>query len=147
MENEQSNVYLNGVKLPIAGPVLWDKVTPFPDQFIQQAPTSADFQPVRKQEWSSLRGGAGIEKWSPEDNDRYWEAVDVDTSQATQTLGPLVTTLGSFGADPVKLSKHESKIWAIGNQKISSWNGSSWDSKKTDFDNPTDAILFYGASS
>lgn len=146
MDNEQSAVYLDGNKIPIEGPVLWDKVTPFPDQFIDQPPTEADFKPVTKQTWKSLRGGAGVEKWSPEDNDRYWEATDIDTSQTKQTLGPLVTTLGAFGASPARIIKHNGVIWAIAHQLIASWNGSSWDSHKTDLDNPTDAILFYGAS-
>ena len=94
-----------------------------------------------------MKGGGGIEKWSPENNDRFWESTGVDTSQATQTLGPLVTTLGSFGAAPVKIIKHEGLIWAIGERQISTWDAiaGSWTSKKTDFSNPTDAILFYGA--
>jgi hypothetical protein len=147
MENEQAAVYLDGNRIPISGSVIWDKVTPFPDAFIDQPPTEADFKPVKKQRWGSLRGGAGVEKWSLKDNDRYWEATDIDTSQSKQTLGPLVTTLASFGAAPVKLIWHNDALWAIGHRAISSWNGSAWSSKKTDIDNPTDAILYYGTVS
>ena len=145
MAEPQDSVWLNGVEIPIVGSVLWDVVPPCPNQIVTQEPGEADFQPVSKHTWRGLQGGAGIEKWSPEHNDRYWEAVDVDTSQTTQTLGPLVTTLGSFGKLPVKILKGpDGKIWAIGDLQISIWNGSSWDSKKTDFSNPTDAILFFG---
>ena len=147
MDNEQAHVILNGKKIPISGSVVWDKVTPFPDAFIDQPPTEADFKPVKKQRWGSLRGGAGVEKWSLEDNDRYWESSEVDTSQSKQTLGPLVTTLASFGAAPVKLIWHKDALWAIGDRVISSWNGSAWSSKKTDIDNPTDVILYYGTVS
>jgi hypothetical protein len=147
VDNEQTHVYLNGVKIPITGSVIWEKVTPFPQQIIQQAPGETDFQPVSKQTWKSLRGGAGVEKWSAEDNDRFWEAKDVDTSQSVQTIGPLVTTLGTFGKTPVKLIRHNDAVWAIGHQLIASWNGSSWTSHKTDIDNPTDAMLYYGVLS
>lgn len=144
MSNVQDHIWLNGVSIPINGPVVWDKVTPFPDQITTSEPTEADFQPVSKQRWSELRKGAGKEKWSQANNDRYWDADGVDASQATQTLAPLVTTLASFGAAPAKILKHDGKIWAFGHNKISSWDGSSWTSHKTDFANPTDAILFYG---
>ena len=167
MSEVQDHVWLNGVSIPINGPVVWDKVTPFPDQITTSEPTEADFQPVSKQRWSDLRKGAGKdkkmvamffnsiflsidagprdeEKWSQADNDRYWDADGVDASQTTQTLAPLVTTLASFGAAPVKILKHDGKIWAFGHNVISSWNGAAWTSHKTDFANPTDAILFYG---
>ena len=147
MPSVQDAVWLNGVKMPLVGAVTWDVAPPFPPQIIDSEPTEENFLPVSKQTWSDLRGGGGIEKWSPEKNNRFWEATDVDTSQATQTLGPLVTTLGSFGAAPMKIIKHRGQIWAIGHNAISAWTGSSWSSKKTDFSNPTDAILFYGASS
>ena len=101
---------------------------------------------MSKQTWRDLKGGGGLEKWSADKNDRFWESTDVDTSQSTQTLGPLVTTLGAFGKVPVKIIKGpDGEIWAIGDRLIAIWNGSSWTSKKTDFSNPTDAILFYGA--
>ena len=146
MAEPQDTVWLNGVEIPIVGPVLWDVVPPFPNQITTQEPGEADFQPVSKQTWRGLQGGAGIEKWSPEHNDRYWEAVDVDTSQATQTLGPLVTTLGAFGKKPVKIIKHDGSIWAIGNLQISRWSGTAWTSKNptSPLSNPTDAMLFYG---
>lgn len=147
MAEPQNAVWLNGVKIPIVGEVLWDVVPPFPDQITTQEPGEADFLPVSKQTWGSLDGGAGIEKWSQENNDRYWEAVDIDTSQATQTLGPLVTTLGAFGKSPVKIIKHDGKIWAIGDRLIATWNGASWDSKLATFSNPTDAMLYYGVTS
>jgi len=146
MPESQDRVWLNGVSIPVNGPVVWDKVTPFPDQITTSEPTEADFQPVSKQRWSELRKGAGIEKWSQENNERYWDADNIDASQSTQTLGPLVTTLAAFGATPVKIFKHNGKIWAIGHNKISSWTGTAWTSHKTDFENPTDAILFYGDS-
>ena len=150
MPDVQDTVWLNDVRMPLIGDVIWDVVAPFPPQIRDGgAVEEEDFQPVLKQTWSDLRGGAGIEKWSPEHNDRFWDATDVDTSQATQTLGPLVTTLGAFGAAPVKIIKHGGKIWAIGHNQISEWDdvAESWTSHKTDFANPTDAILFYGASS
>ena len=147
MASIQDSVWLNGVKMPLVDSVVWDVAPPFPPQIIDSEPTEENFLPVSKQTWSDLRGGGGVEKWSPKKNNRFWEATDVDTSRTTQTLGPLVTTLGSFGAAPMKIIKHRDQIWAIGHNAISVWTGSAWSSKKTDFSNPTDAILFYGASS
>ncbi len=145
MAEVQRHVWLNGVKLPLAGAVGWRKVTPFPDQLMTTAPGVSDYTPTSKQAWSKLKGGMGIEKWTPEDNDRYWQAEGVDASINMQSLAPLVTTLGAFGAEPVKLIKFEGKMWAIGHNQISYWMGSAWTSVKTDFPNPTDAVTFYGA--
>ncbi len=151
MGEVQKYIWLNGVRLPIASPVAWRRVTPFPEQFTTGAPSVSDYTPTRKQRWGKLKGGMGIEKWSPDDNDRYWEADGVDASLNVQTLAPLVTTMESsggvgFGAQPVKIIKFDNKIWAIGHNQISYWDGAEWQSKKTDLPNPTDAITFYGAT-
>lgn len=145
MAEPQRYVWLNGVQIPIKGAVTWRRVTPFPNQFSTSAPTEADYTPTRKQRWGSLKGGMGKEKWSPEDNERYWEG-DIDASQEVQTLPPLVTTLGSFGKEPTKIIKFAGQIWAIGHNQISYWTGSAWQSVKTDLANATDAILYYGIS-
>ena len=145
MGEVQKYIWLNNVHLPIDGNVQWDKITPFPQQLMTSAPGVADYTPTSKQVWTKLKGGMGIEKWTPEDNDRYAEASGVDASINMQSLAPLVTTLGTFGAEPVKLIKFEGKIWAIGNNQISYWTGSSWTSVKTDFPNVTDAVVFYGS--
>ena len=139
-------VWLNDVKIPIKGAVAWRRVTPFPNQFMTTSPTENDYTPTRKQNWGNLKGGLGKDKWTPGDNDRYSEASNVDASQEIQTLSPLVTTMGSFGKEPVKIIKFDGKIWAIGHNQISCWSGSAWTSKKTDFANPTSAITFYGAT-
>lgn len=142
----QDYIWLNDVRLPIVGAVRWKRITPFPDQFITQAPQESDYTPTRKQNWGSLKDGMGKEKWSEADNSRYWDCDDVDASQTMQTLGPLVTTLGTFGAEPVKIIKYDGRIWAIGHLQISYWDGEDWQSVKTDFANPTDAITFYGTT-
>jgi len=142
----QEYIWLNGERLPIAGSVQWKRITPFPDQFITNAPTEQDYTPTRKQRWGSLQGGMGKDKWNPRDNDRYADATTVDASQELQTLAPLVTTLGTFGAEPVKIIKYEGRIWAIGHLQISYWDGSAWQSVKTDLANPTDAITYYGVA-
>lgn len=146
MADIQTKVYLNGVSLPIAGAILWQKITPFPEQLMTSAPGVADYTPTSKQVWGKLKGGMGIEKWTPEDADRYWTADGVDASINMQSLAPLVTTLGSFGVAPVKIIKFADKIWAIGNNQIAYWTGSAWTSVKTDFSNPTDATIFYGVT-
>jgi len=139
----QTYVWLNGVRLPIKGTVNWKRITPFPSQFMTTAPTENDYTPTRKQKWGNLKSGLGKDKWTPEDNDRYSEG-SVDASQELQTLPGLVTTMGTFGVEPVKIIKYEDKIWAIGHNQISYWSGSAWTSVKTNFPNPTDAIVFYG---
>ena len=140
----QRYVWLNGVRLPIRGAVQWRRITPFPNQFMTTAPTENDYTPTRKQKWGALKGGLGKDKWTPEDNDRYSEA-SIDASQEIQTLGSLVTTMGTFGIEPVKIIKYANRIWAIGHNQISYWSGTAWTSVKTNFPNPTDAITFYGA--
>jgi len=144
MAEAQDSIWLNGVKYPIVDAVLWDRVTPYPDQVTQQAPDETDFKPLTKQRWNDFIAGAGVEKWAEKDNGRFSDSEGLETSQRIRTPGPAVSTLGSFGAAPVRLIIHLGKVWAIGHQAISSWNGSSWDSHKTDLDNPTDAILYYG---
>ncbi len=147
MAEPQKNVILNDVKLPIASPIVWRKITPFPAQFTTTSPQESDYTPTRKQRWSNLKGGLGKDKWSPQDNDRIAEG-SIDTSQEMATLPALVTTMGTgagvFGVEPVKIIKFKDRIWAIGHNKISYWTGSAWTPVKTDFPNPTDAIVFYG---
>lgn len=149
MAEPQKYIILNGVKLPISSPVQWRRVTPFPNQFSTSAPGVEDYTPTRKQKFAKLKGGMGQEKWDPDSEDRYWEADGVDASRDVQTLGSLVTVMESaggvgFGVQPVKIIKFAGKIWAIGHNQISYWDGTEWQSKKTDFSNPTDAIVFYG---
>lgn len=144
MGEQQQFVFLNGVKLPLKGNVQWSRVTPFPSQFMTTAASESDYTPTRKQKWSALQGGMGDEKWDADHNTRYWDADGVDASLSVQTLSPLVTTLGTFGAQPVKLIKFNGKVWAIGHNQISYWSGTAWTSAKTDFANPTDAATFYG---
>ncbi len=146
MSEPQKYVWLNNFRFPIKDAVQWKKITPFPEQLMTSAPGVADYTPTSKQAWTKLKGGMGIEKWTSEDNDRYWEADGIDASLNIQSLAPKVTTLGSFGAEPVKLIKYFDKIWAIGHMKISYWDGSAWQAVKTNFANPTDAITYYGAS-
>lgn len=146
MAEIQKYVWLGNFHYPVEGNIVWDKITPFPQQLMTAAPGVSDYTPTSKQVWTKLKGGMGIEKWTPEDNDRYPEASGVDASINMQSLAPLVTTLGTFGAEPVKLIKYADKIWAIGNNAISYWNGSSWTSVKTNLPNPTDAITYYGVS-
>jgi hypothetical protein len=146
MGEQQKYVWLNNIHYPIDGPVQWDKITPFPQQLMVSAPGVADYTPTSKQAWGKLKGGMGIEKWTAEDNDRYAEADGVDASINMQSLAPLVTTMGTFGAEPVKIIKFEGRIWAIGHNQISYWTGSAWTSVKTDFPNPTDAACYYGVT-
>lgn len=146
MADVQRFVWLNGYHFPIEGPVAWRKITPFPEQLMTSAPSVADYTPTSKQTWAKLKGGMGIEKWTPDDVNRYWQAEGVDASINMQSLAPLVTTLGSFGVEPVKLIKFEGKIWAIGHNQISYWDGSAWQSVKTNLANPTDAATFYGTA-
>lgn len=143
----QTYVYLNNQKLPLAAPVAWTKVTPFPEQLMTTAPGVADYTPTSKQVWAKLKGGLGIEKWSPEDGDRYWDANGVDASINIQSLSPKVTTMGAFGTQAVKIIKYAEKIWAIGNNRISYWNGTSWTAGNPTppLSNPTDAVTFFGS--
>lgn len=144
MAEPQRYVWLNNFKYPLDGPVVWRRITPFPEQLMLSAPAVSDYTPTSKQVWNELKGGMGIEKWSPQNNDRFSEANGVDASINIQSLAPLVTTMGAFGAQPVKLLKFNGQLWAIGHNKISYWDGSAWQAVKTDFANPTDAVTFYG---
>jgi len=145
MGEVQRSVILNDFEFPIKGGVSQHRITPFPQQFMTTSPQESDYTPTRKQKWGNLKSGMGVEKWSSEDNDRFWEA-DADTGRNIQTLPPLVTTLGSFGVEPEIIKKYADKVWAIGNNQISYLDGSSWTSVKTDFPLPTDAIVFYGVT-
>jgi len=144
MAEPQRYIWLNGERLPILGSVGWRRITPFPNQFATSRPSIEDYTPTRKETWGKLKGGMGIEKWTPNDSDRYWDAEGVDASLNVQTLAPLVTTLGTFGVEPVKILKFRDRIWAIGHNAISYWTGSAWTAAKSDFPNPTDAAVFYG---
>jgi hypothetical protein len=140
------HVWLNGTRIPIVDSVTWQRITPFPNQFMTTAPDENDYTPTRKQKWGNLKGGLGKDKWTPEDNDRYSDATNVDASRELITLGPLVTTMGTFGVEPVKILKYAGRIWAIGHKNISYWTGTAWTAAKSDFPNPTDAITFYGTA-
>ena len=146
MGDVQKYIWLNNQRLPIVSDVQWRRITPFPSQFMTTAPTENDYTPTRKHKWGNLKGGLGKDKWTPQDNDRYSDATTIDASQELQTLASLVTTMGAFGVEPVKIIKYASRIWAIGHNQISYWSGTSWTSVKTDFPTPTDAIIFYGTA-
>lgn len=146
MGEYQRSVILNGTKLPIKGAVAWNKITPFPQQLMTSAPTENDYTPTSKQRWSKLQGGMGEQKWDAENNDRYWDADGVDASLSVQTLSPLVTTMGAFGTEPVKLIMFNGTLYAIGHNNISYWDGAAWQLSEDEFPNPTDAITFYGVS-
>ena len=146
MGEVQRNIWLNGTSLPIKGGVQWRRITPFPSQFTTSAPGENDYTPTRKQRWGNLKGGLGKDKWTPRDNDRYADATTVDASQEMQTLSALVTTMGTFGVEPVKIIKFENRIWAVGHNQISYWTGSAWTSVKTNFNHPTDALVYYGTA-
>ncbi len=140
----QKTVWLNDVQLPIEGPVTWRRLTPFAAQITSGAQTVDDLTATRKEFWGPLKGGMGLKKWEPGTGDRFWYTENVDGSMNQTALGPLVTTLGSFGATPVKIIKFRDRVWAIGHNQISYWTGSAWTSVKTDLANPTDAFVFYG---
>ena len=72
----------------------------------------------------------------------------MDASQGAGVLSPLVTTLGSVGATVVKLVKFQGERRAIGPSKIACWAGSSWTAANptAPLANPTDALVYYGAS-
>lgn len=146
MGEVQQYVWLNNQKLPIEGSVAWQRITPFPNQLMMSAPCVSDYTPTSKQSWDKLKSGMGLEKWTAQDNDRYWEADGVDASINMQSLAPLVTTMGSFGAQPVKLIKFNNQIWAIGNNMIAYWTGTAWipANPTPPLSNPTDAVTFYG---
>ena len=146
MADAQRYVWLNNVRLRLKGTVVWHRVTPFPNRFATSAPTTEDYTPTRKQTWGALKGGMGLEKWTAEDNDRYWTADGIDASLNVQMLSPLVTTMGTFGVEPVKIIKYGEHVWAIGHKNIAYWSGTAWTLVKTDFPNPTDAITFYGVT-
>lgn len=147
----QKSVILDDTKLPIASPLTWRRITPFPAQFSTSQPGVEDYTPTRKQKFAKVKGGMGKEKWDPNSEDRFWDADGVDASRDVQTLGPLVTTMGTgagvFGVQPVKIIKFRDKIWAIGHEQISYWTGAAWQSANptTPIANPTDAIVFFGA--
>uniref|UniRef100_A0A6M3KAB8 Uncharacterized protein n=1 Tax=viral metagenome TaxID=1070528 RepID=A0A6M3KAB8_9ZZZZ len=146
MGEPQKYIWLNGVRIPIRGTVTWKRITPFPSQFMTGSPGENDYTPTRKQKWGNMKGGLGKDKWAPGDNDRYSDATTVDASRELTTLGPLVTTLGTFGVEPVKIIKFQNRVWAVGHNKISYWSGSAWTPVKTDFPSPTDAVVFYGST-
>ena len=147
MVDIQRTIFLNDIEYPIVGPVVWTRLSPFPSQIITGPATVQNYAPTTKHFTDNMKQGMGIEKWKPGLNDRYWYADGVDASKNTIVLGPLVTTMGTYGAEAVKIIGFADKIWAIGNNKISYWDGSAWQAAKSDFPNPTDAVVFYESTS
>jgi len=139
----QKYIWLNGYELPIEGEIIWDRVTPFPEVFATAPPDAADYTPTRTQKLT-FEGGMGKETEDGAEG-RYWYG-NVDTSRSTVVPPGLVTTMGTFGAIPVKIIKFNEEIWAIGHNQISYWTGSAWTSVKTDFANPTDAMLWFNTN-
>ena len=139
----QKSVFLNGVEFPIQGDVSWTRLPPYSTQIITGPATVQDYAPTTKHFVDNMKSGMGIEKWKGGLNDRYWYAENMDASRDTTVLGPLVTTLGTYGAEAVKIKEYQDKIWAIGHNRISYWDGSAWQVAKSDFPNPTDAEGFF----
>jgi len=138
----QKSVILNDVEIPIAGDLVWMRLPPYSAQILTGPTTVQDYAPTTKHFVDNMKSGMGIEKWEGGLNDRYWYAENVDASRDTTVLGPLVTTMGTYGAVPVKIIEFADKIWAIGHNNISYWDGSAWQVAKNDFPNPTDALVF-----
>ncbi len=139
----QRSVWLDGVEYPILGAVEEHKVTPWSAELTIGDRTVSTYRPLSSWIIGPLKGGMGLEKWESGADDRYWYAENVDCSRNLITLGPLVSTLGSFGTPAIRLIYSQGYIWAIGHNNIALWSGSSWTTKKNDLANPTDAFVFY----
>jgi len=145
MAEPQKTIWLNDVEYPINGDVIWTRLSPFPSQIITGPATVQNYAPTTKHFVDNMKQGMGIEKWKGGLNDRYWYADGVDASRNTVTLGPLVTTMGTFGTEPVKIIGFAGKIWAIGNNSIAYWSGAAWVAANptSTLASPTDALVFY----
>lgn len=141
----QKAIWLNDVSFPLEGPIQWRRTTPFPSPFVGGSQEVYHYTPVSVQMWGPFSGGMGIEDWEPGLDNKFWYGENIDTSRHDTTLGPLATTLGTFGVAPVKIIYSQAKVWAIGNGEIAYWSGSAWTVKEPSggLANPTDAIVYY----
>jgi len=146
MSEVQKHVWLNGNEFPIKGFIDEFNVNPWQPSFDTGEKKVSTHRPLDSWVIGPLQGGMGKEKW--EEPNRYWYAENVDCSREYMTLGPLVSTKGTFGVAANKLIYSQTKVWAIGDEQISYWGGSSWTSAEPSggLSDPTDACVYYDST-
>ncbi len=123
-------VNLNGKQYKISGEIIKRAINPWKAAITSGSREYSSFQNAELQEYHDFRNGIGLESDLPSESNRtlFTEGVDFTTPRSA-TLGPLVTTAGSFGVAPVKIIDFQGSTYAIGEALIAKWSGSAWDTK------------------
>lgn len=115
-------------------------INPRAARFETGIPGYASFTSGSAQAWKGLRGGIG-HKYDDGQEECYWsEGLDA-THRSGIVLGPKVNTAGTFGKAPVRIIDFGGKTYAIGDDLIAEWSGTSWTERDTNVSDPLDAIV------
>ncbi len=103
------------------------------------------------EEYRDLRGGLGLEAEEQSSGRFYWSDGIETTKEGYITLGPLVSTAGTFGAAPVLMEDFPvsgtMRTFAFGNSVASYWTTSWQTADESALANPTDSIVATDATS
>lgn len=142
------HVVLNNNHIEIDGEITEKQVAPFAPQLSTGSTEFKNYAPSSIEEWRDLRSGLGKESDEKNSGRLYWSTSIETTKDGYLTLGPLVTTAGSFGVQPIKIldfnGSGSMKTYAFGNSVGSVWNTgtSAWDEADSSaLATPTDAIV------
>ena len=102
-----------------------------------------DFTGASRETWVDLRGGIGLKKGRASEG-RVWWSEGLTYLKDFVTLGPLVSIAGAFAVADPRIIDFGGGTYAYAHNKIAKWNTgtSAWDTKKADFANPTDAVIY-----
>jgi hypothetical protein len=103
------------------------------------------------EEYRDFRGGLGLESEESLTGRFYWSDSVETTKEGYITLGPLVTTAGTFGAAPVTMQDFPvsgtMRTFAFGNSVAKYWTTSWQTADSSALANPTDSIVATDATS
>uniref|UniRef100_A0A6M3L6K0 Uncharacterized protein n=1 Tax=viral metagenome TaxID=1070528 RepID=A0A6M3L6K0_9ZZZZ len=126
------------------------QVSPFTTKIGTPTVEWGNFAPCSVDEYRDLRGGLGLESTEGVTNRFYWADGVETTKEGYLTLGPLVTTAGTFGGYALKIIDFQNATYGLGNSLCKKWNTSTsaWDASHdgTPLTTPTDAIVVTDAT-
>ncbi|MBM3120432.1 MAG: hypothetical protein FJ006_12980, partial [Chloroflexi bacterium] len=142
-------IVLNDKRIEVTGEIIEQQVAPFNPQVGAGGIEFIDSATHQIEEFRDFRGGLGIETQEKPSDRFYWSDGTETTKEGYLTLGPLVTTAGAFGVQPVKILDFNSGTYAFGNSVGKKWNTgtSAWDTADSGaLAGPTDALVVTDAT-
>lgn len=145
-------VMLNSKYLEIEDDIIEKQVNPFIAKIGTGGVEWKNVGTCDADEYRDLRNGLGLESEEKPSNRFYWANGIEATKEGYWTLGPLVTTAGTFGAAPVCMADFPisgtMRTFAFGDSVAKYWDTSAWQTADASaLATPTDCLVATDATS